>query len=161
MENTSKALLIAGAILIVILLIAVGMLVYSQSRGVIDTGVAQMSSAEINIFNAQFKDYEGIQQAKATVSLLQQIRNNNVMYKDDKSKWVEVLFVTTHSIPGYENRGYNINTSSYNHMIGFFDKYIPFIDQNSSINNKGNKRYDIAFEYVEGLIKKVVITQVK
>ena len=53
----AKALLIAGAILIVILLIAVGMLVYSQSRSVIDTGVAQMSSTEISQFNAQFNEY--------------------------------------------------------------------------------------------------------
>ena len=41
MENASKALLIAGTILIVILLIAVGMLVYSKSRDTIDTGIAR------------------------------------------------------------------------------------------------------------------------
>ena len=88
MENASKALLIAGAILIVILLIAVGMLVYSQSRGAIDTGVAQMSSAEIQMFNAKFIGYEGKQSFETVNSLLQTIVSNNQYYKDEPQKWV-------------------------------------------------------------------------
>ena len=40
MENASKALLIAGAILIVILLIAVGMMVYNGAKGSIDKGIS-------------------------------------------------------------------------------------------------------------------------
>ncbi|MBQ6992469.1 MAG: hypothetical protein IJN50_06160 [Clostridia bacterium] len=90
MENASKALLIAGAILIVILLIAVGMLVYSQSRSVIDVGVAQMSSTEISMFNAQFNDYSGSQKGSSVKALLQAVNANNQTYKDDQSKIVEV-----------------------------------------------------------------------
>lgn len=90
MENASKALLIAGAILIVILLIAVGMLVYSQSRSVIDTGVAQMSSTEISMFNAQFNEYSGSQKGSSVKALLQAINANNQTYKDDPAKQVKV-----------------------------------------------------------------------
>ncbi|MBQ6992471.1 MAG: hypothetical protein IJN50_06170 [Clostridia bacterium] len=96
MENASKALLIAGAILIVILLIAVGMLVYSQSRGAIDTGVAQMSSAEINMFNAQFTKFEG-KQTKATAKmLLETIVDNNSTNKNSPERTVRtrVLYRT-------------------------------------------------------------------
>lgn len=57
MENASKALLIAGAILIVILLIAVGMLVYNGARGSIDKAIGQMSSTEKDIHNKQFEPY--------------------------------------------------------------------------------------------------------
>ena len=48
MENASKALLIAGAILIVILLIAVSVLVYQRSNTTISSAtnqIADMSSA--------------------------------------------------------------------------------------------------------------------
>ena len=43
MENASKALLIAGAILIVILLIAIGVLLYTNSKEVIDTSTGKVS----------------------------------------------------------------------------------------------------------------------
>lgn len=90
MENASKALLIAGAILIVILLIAVGMLVYSQSRSVIDTGVAQMSSTEISMFNAQFNEYSGKQKGSSVKALLQAVIANNETYSSDEAKQVKV-----------------------------------------------------------------------
>lgn len=95
MENASKALLIAGAILIVILLIAVGMLVYSQSRSVIDTGVAQMSSTEISMFNAQFNEYSGKQKGSSVKALLQAIIANNQTYSDDTAKQVKVKSTAT------------------------------------------------------------------
>lgn len=51
MENASKALIIAGAILISILLISVGILVFNSTSGVTDnagkTGDVMMSSAEL------------------------------------------------------------------------------------------------------------------
>lgn len=59
MENASKALLIAGAILIVILLIAVGMMVYNGAKGSIDKGISSMSSTEKDIHNKQFEAYIG------------------------------------------------------------------------------------------------------
>lgn len=57
MENASKALLIAGAILIVILLIAVGMMVYNGAKGSIDKAIGSMSSTEKDIHNKQFEPY--------------------------------------------------------------------------------------------------------
>jgi len=90
MENASKALLIAGAILIVILLIAVGMLVYSKSRSVIDTGIAQMSSTEISMFNAQFDEYSGDQKGTSVKSLLQAVIANNQTYATDTAKQVTI-----------------------------------------------------------------------
>ena len=42
MENASKALLIAGAILICILLIAIGMYIYNSAQGTIKTAAGQM-----------------------------------------------------------------------------------------------------------------------
>ena len=59
MENASKALLIAGAILIAILLIAVAMSVFNNSKSTVNSGLSQVDSNETQMFNSQFKQYEG------------------------------------------------------------------------------------------------------
>lgn len=78
MENASKALLIAGAVLVVILIIGVGMLIYQSSMGTINEAVSQMSSQEKDLFNTQFQQYEGTRVNGAKVkALINKINNNN------------------------------------------------------------------------------------
>ena len=57
MENASKALLIAGAILICILLIAVAMYIYNSANATIKAAGTQMSQQEKDIYNAKIKPY--------------------------------------------------------------------------------------------------------
>ena len=55
MENASKALIIAGAILLAILIIGLGVFIYNQaSNTVSDTGMDQVA---IRQFNGQFEPY--------------------------------------------------------------------------------------------------------
>ncbi len=140
MENASKALLIAGAILIVILLIAVGMLVYSQARGVIDTGVSQMSSTEISMFNAQFNEYSGKQKGSNVKSLLQAINANNQTYKEDASKQVKVSATVLDS---------TINNTINSNVIS-----------NGISKAQSSKMYNVTFttDPSNGLITSVTIT---
>lgn len=78
MENASKALLIAGAILIVILLIAVGMMVYRGAQGSIQKAIGSMSSTEKDIHNSQFEPFIGNKVSGSNVrSLLSKIITNN------------------------------------------------------------------------------------
>ncbi len=80
MENASKALLIAGSILIVILLIAVGMMVFNGARGSIDEAVAQMSAQDLQMFNQQFTQYEGTRVVGSVVkALVEKIAANNLI----------------------------------------------------------------------------------
>ena len=58
MENASKALIIAGAILLSIAIIGVGMFVY-QSVSETITGAADMSEQEIQAYNGTFTTYGG------------------------------------------------------------------------------------------------------
>ena len=52
MENASKALIIAGAILLSILLISLGIMIFNQAQTTVqDSG---MSQAEISTFNSKF-----------------------------------------------------------------------------------------------------------
>ncbi len=84
MENASKALLIAGSVLIVILIIGVGMLVYSSMQGTIDEGLRQMSNQEKDMFNQQFLQYEGRKNGSNVKALQSKVNNNNSQIEDDK-----------------------------------------------------------------------------
>ena len=90
MENASKALIIAGAILLSILLIGLGMMVYSKAKGTLDdTGIDDVA---VQTFNSKFSDYEGTNVSGASVNaLLTTIVNNNRTYSgNDTSKQVTV-----------------------------------------------------------------------
>ena len=52
MENASKALIIAGAILLAILLISLGIMIFNQAQSVVDG--SGMSEAELSTFNSKF-----------------------------------------------------------------------------------------------------------
>lgn len=81
MENASKALIIAGAIILAILIIGLGMFIYQQASGAISG--ANLDPQKVAAYNAQFEDYEGTisgTQARALYSL---IRNHNNSKVDD------------------------------------------------------------------------------
>lgn len=59
MENASKALIIAGAILISILLISVGVLIMNSMDPMKDAAGQQSESMAIQTYNAQFTAFEG------------------------------------------------------------------------------------------------------
>lgn len=93
MENASKALLIAGAILIVILLIAVGMIVYTSAKGTVDEGIAQMSSQELQMYNNQYTTYAGTNVNGSNVkALLEKIQLNNTKNTGVAAKTIKLSF---------------------------------------------------------------------
>ncbi len=74
MENASKALLIAGAVLLVIALIAVGMGIFGTARGVVGQAEGQIDNMSIQMHNKQFEKYDkkslSGEEAKELVSLV-------------------------------------------------------------------------------------------
>ena len=77
MENASKALLIAGAILIAILLIAIGMMVFNSASGVIDTASSGMTDHEKTMHNKKFNMYQGIQNGSQVKEVMKLAKDNN------------------------------------------------------------------------------------
>lgn len=76
MENASKALIIAGAILLAILLISLGILIFNQAQDTVNN--SGMSQAEISAFNNKFIKYEGKQQKGSVVkSLISEVLASN------------------------------------------------------------------------------------
>lgn len=85
MENASKALIIAGAILLAIAIIGVAMLVF---RGASETaeGAADMTPQQIEIYNQTFLNYEGEKNGSQVKSLCEAVRNHNVTATDPSKK---------------------------------------------------------------------------
>ena len=59
MENASKALLIAGAILLAIFLISIGVIVIKNTGSVTDQVGITSQTIAVQTFNARFISYEG------------------------------------------------------------------------------------------------------
>ena len=102
MENASKALLIAGAILLVIAIIAVGMYVFNMASGVTQGTAQQMDAMEIQAFNSQFESYAGDKVGGTEVkALISRVIANNSTYAEDTARLVEVsLEIETGVVPG-------------------------------------------------------------
>ena len=78
MENASKALLIAGSVLIAILLIAFGMKIFNSTSGTASQLGGTMQTIEMATFNSKFTQYVGTGKSRSQVmSLLNQIIANN------------------------------------------------------------------------------------
>lgn len=86
MENATKALLIAAAVLIAILIISFGVFIISSVNETIHDSV-DMSDLEIQQFNQKFKNYEGPSVAGSRVkSLIQTIKTHNMTETEDSKK---------------------------------------------------------------------------
>lgn len=77
MENATKALIIAGSILIAILLIAFGMRIIAPATDSVDSSVSSMQTTEMATFNSKFTQYIGVKSRAQVMSLLNTIIANN------------------------------------------------------------------------------------
>jgi uncharacterized protein HemX len=93
MENASKALIIASAILLSILIIGIGMYVYSSSHNTLEGAKDQMSEQDKTNFNQQWNTYEGAQGGNTVKSLLQKIIANCNTNAQEESRLVGVHLI--------------------------------------------------------------------
>lgn len=82
MENASKALIIAGSILVSIVIITLGVMIVNNVRDTI-TDNSNLSAPEVNAFNSQFDTYEGKQSGTNARALYNVVRNHNNQNTDD------------------------------------------------------------------------------
>ena len=118
MENASKALIIAGAILLSILIISLGVMIYNNASGVVKN--SSMNQVEIQQFNQQFTQYEGTKVRGATViSMAQAVLANN-MSADSDDRRVELTGAITMKKTDTTVSTSNIQTgSTYNVTIAY------------------------------------------
>lgn len=125
MENASKALLIAGAILICILLIGVGMLVFNSGNEGLQEGIASMDANAKNAFNAPFTQYEGKKSGANVRALIGNIISSNSTNQEIEGKLVELVIEKTSFKPTTSDLKMNemsaekakINTGAYYNVV--------------------------------------------
>jgi len=86
MENASKALLIAGAILIVIILIGIGVAVINSTSNIQDQAGSSADSMAAQTFNAQFTVYEGTGKSASQINSLRSVVNASNANNDTNRK---------------------------------------------------------------------------
>ncbi len=78
MDNASKALIIAGAILIAVMLVSLGVMLYQTAAGVAENTVGTVEALGVTGYNSQFTQYMG-NNKKASVAqgLIDKVIANN------------------------------------------------------------------------------------
>lgn len=100
MENASKALLIAGAILLAILIIAIGMFIYNSAQATVNDSLTSMTTQEVDAFNNQFTSYEQQQNGSNVKALIGRLIANSNTYVDESAKVPDVHYVSTGATGG-------------------------------------------------------------
>ncbi|MEI3402241.1 MAG: hypothetical protein V8R51_08075 [Clostridia bacterium] len=85
MENATKALLIAAAVLVAILIISFGLVIYNKSTTATDS--ADLTATQIQAQNEKFAKYEGENQRGSVVNaLLETVLTNNTTATSEGAK---------------------------------------------------------------------------
>jgi len=82
MENASKALIMAGGILIAIMVISLGVYIFSKFGDFAKNQETQVFEKNVTEFNAQFTKFEGAEDitAQDVVTVINLAKNNNKRY---------------------------------------------------------------------------------
>ena len=90
MENASKALIIAGAILLSILIVSLGIMVYNNARNTV--GNASLNKQEIESFNSEWLAYEGTNKTASEVKAMIQAVNasNSAENRNASNRFIKI-----------------------------------------------------------------------
>lgn len=91
MENASKALIIAGAILLSILIIALGIYVFNMAKSA--TSDNALSDVEKQNFNGPFQDYEGSKMGSIVVNLIDKLVSNITQNKEADDRLPDIVYI--------------------------------------------------------------------
>ena len=129
MENASKALIIAGAILLSILIIAIGMYIYNSSTNSIYSAGDQISAQDKEAFNSQWTSYEESQPGSSVKSLISRLISNASANKAEKTKLPDLYYEAT------EEDAYSGEAAA--------TKVVSYINDATNINGFNNARVAI------------------
>jgi len=139
MENASKALIMAGAILIAIMIISLGILIFSKMGGSAKE-IANMDEQEIAAFNSKITPYLGESVSGSQVNALLQYCLSNNMAAANSGETYKYIVVD------YEYRA--------------IDGARKRLDENSQTYTRvetSGKTYKANGKYKDGLITEIVI----
>lgn len=136
MENAVKALLIAAAVLIAILIISLGLGVYNKASETVE-GAGDLSEYQIHQFNEKFTKYQGTNVSGSDVNaLITTVHNHNLMNELGS----RVALTDNTGI------GVGINPNSYDAEITSTPAKVP-----------ASKRFSITCVLTDGIVTEVVV----
>lgn len=154
MENATKALLIAAAVLIAIILISLGVSIVSSAQDQINRSNTALNSAEIESFNSQFRSYEGAAVSGTKVRTLGRAIIQNNQGQDDDSRQVEMRLVKGNEIADISK----LSAASGNAVIEKSTTEVPTTGENAI---KTGNRYIVKCQTDKSGLIKVIYIAVK
>lgn len=140
MENASKALIIAGAILLSILIIGLGMMVFNNAKNALTS--ANLDQEQIDAFNSKFETYIGENKRGSDIkTLCNAVKNSNAAEDENK---IAIVYKESKNAAAKTENGATSQTDI-------------LVIQNEL---KNGSRYDVSAEYDEKgtkLINKITI----
>lgn len=111
MENASKALIMAGAILIAIMLISIGLVIINSTKGVVDQGTQAAKIIEMQTFNSKFIAYEGEKKGSEVKQLINLVRASNI--EDSEHQIVVFMYNGNISSNIVDTKTYSVSLNYY------------------------------------------------
>ena len=129
MENASKAIIIAGSVIIVIMIISLSMYFYGQSRTLVDVYGNKINTTEVKSHNNSFLVYEGEILGTEVINACIKIKEYNVNSRLPVEVVVEINRIERvfdyQDLSEYEYVLNNVNrTRVYQGMIEYDDQGI-------------------------------------
>lgn len=154
MENATKALIIAGAVIITILVISLGVMVFNNYSASVSEN-SSLDEQEITEFNNQFTEYLGETVPGSQVNaLIQLVRSvNQKAITEDTSKIVQITFPATKS-DATANVTLSVSTGTDGNKTVIFDPS----DYGTSVETAGKYYTVTASGYTNGLISEITVT---
>lgn len=146
MENTSKALIVAGSIILAILLVSLGMYIYNISNQGDLSGNTALQMKLTN-FNSQYEFYQGTINGKSAKYLLDlAARNNQELYADETAtKYVVCICSNSPLILNHYDSGTAMR-SGLDRSRGYGVKY-PSNIRDISSHIKNSYKFNVWFRY--------------
>lgn len=145
MENASKALIIAGAILVSILLIGIGVALINALNNPMGQAEESMSGQAVQMFNAKFEKYAKNNQNGANVkSLISEMITSNASTQNNRKVAAKSTVVTNTNLNKDEGsslasdlgalRNAIINSATYKVELTYNDEgYVKLVTINSAL----------------------------
>ena len=147
MENSSKAMLIAGVVFISIILVSIGVCIVNKSENEINESEKTINTYSIELWNKQFRVYEGKQSGRNVKRLLDTVITANAAKNNEEIKEDIGIYCSVEEVLEKINSSDLKNTLKGNRYYGARYKENILIVENA-INNSST--YKISFELNDG-----------
>ena len=156
MENASKALIIAGSLLLAIIIIGMSVFVFNLAKDPVSKSVDNMSSEERKFFNSKFQKYEAGRisglETKALVNIAMQNANHQLSL-NEKPRIPEI------SIQYKGTLVLSLNRSDISSISNAEDFKSVFQNMLNKINNNSFFSIETELNAKDGIVKKITVKE--